>query len=156
MNERCTGSVLKHLTNTFAGLGRALEVADGTDLLSNGHTFLGGNGTLARLSKLVDNLGIVTKILLASDEDDGEVLAKVEHFRDPLFLNIVERIGRVDGKADEDNVRVGVRERTESVVVFLTGGIPECELYMTAIDLDISNVVFENGGDVNFGESTLL
>ena len=32
------------------------------------------------------------------------------------------------GEAHEDDVCVGVRERPESVVVFLTGGIPQCQL----------------------------
>jgi hypothetical protein len=41
-----------------------------------------------------------------------------------LLLHVVERVGRVNGEADEDNVRVGVGERSESVVVFLAGGIP--------------------------------
>lgn len=52
-------------------------------------------------------------------------------------------------------MRVGIREGTESVVVFLTGGIPESEFDMTAVNLDISDVVLEDGGDVDFGEGTL-
>ena len=156
LDERCTGGVLKHLANTLAGLGGALEVADGADLLSDGHALLGRDGALAGLAELLDNLGVVAEILLASDEDDGQVLAEVEHFRDPLFLDVVERVGRVDGKADEDDVRVRVGERTETVVVFLTGGIPERELDMTAVDLDVGNVVLEDGRDVDLGEGTLF
>lgn len=68
---------------------------------------------------------------------------------DPLLLDVVERIGRVDGEADEDNVRVGVGEGTESVVVFLSGGIPKGELDALAIDHDVGNVVLEDGGDVD-------
>jgi hypothetical protein len=41
-----------------------------------------------------------------------------------LLLNVVERIRRVDSETDEDDVRIGVGERSESVVVFLAGGIP--------------------------------
>ena len=118
--------MLKHLPDTLTRLGRALEVPDRTNLLCYSHTLLGANGALTSLSQLVDNLGVVTQVLLASNEDDGQVLAKVKHLGDPFFLNVVERVGRVDGKADEDDVRVGVRERSESVVVFLSGGIPEC------------------------------
>ena len=155
LNERCTGCVLKHLADTLSSLGGALEVSDGANLLGNGHTLFGRDRTLAGLSELLDNLGVMSQILLATDEDDGQVLAEVEHFRDPLFLHVVERIGRVDGEADEDDVRVWVRERAQTVVILLTGGIPERELYMTSIDLDIGDVVFENGGDVDFGEGTL-
>lgn len=66
-----------------------------------------------------------------------------------LLLDVVERVGRVDGKADENDVRVGVRERTQSVVVFLTCGIPESQLDVLAVHLDISDVVLEDGGDVD-------
>jgi hypothetical protein len=44
-------------------------------------------------------------------------------------------------------VRVG--ERSETVVIFLTSGIPEGELDVLAVHLDIGNVVLENGGDVD-------
>jgi hypothetical protein len=41
-----------------------------------------------------------------------------------LLLDVVERIGRVDGETDEDDVRVRIRERSKTVVVFLTSSIP--------------------------------
>jgi hypothetical protein len=66
-----------------------------------------------------------------------------------LFLDVVERIGRVDGEADEDNVRVGVGEGAETVVIFLASGIPEGKLYVLAVHLDIGDVVLENSGDVD-------
>ena len=65
-----------------------------------------------------------------------------------LLLDVVEGVGRVDGKADQDDVGVGVAEGPESVVVFLAGGIPEGELDVLAIDLDIGDVVLEDSGDV--------
>jgi len=45
---------------------------------------LGRHGLLARLAKLLDGLGVVSEILLAANQDDGETLAEVENFRDPL------------------------------------------------------------------------
>ena len=42
-----------------------------------------------------------------------------------LLLDVVEGVGGVDGKADEDDVGVGVRQRSETVVVFLTCRIPQ-------------------------------
>ena len=44
---------------------------------------------------------------------------------------------------------VGVGERAETVVVFLTGGIPEGELDVLAINLDIGDVVLEDSGDID-------
>jgi hypothetical protein len=66
-----------------------------------------------------------------------------------LLLHVVQGVGGVDGEADEDDVRVGVGERAESVVVFLAGGIPQGQLDVLAVDLDIGDVVFEDGGDVD-------
>lgn len=46
---------------------------------------LGRDGLLAGLAKLLDGLLVVTEILLAADEDDGQTLAEVQDLRDPLF-----------------------------------------------------------------------
>ena len=46
-------------------------------------------------------------------------------------------------------MRVGVGERAQAVVVLLAGRIPQGQLHVLAIDLDIGDVVFEDGGDVD-------
>lgn len=69
--------------------------------------------------------------------------------RSYLLLNVVERVGGVDGEADEDDVRVGVRERAETVVIFLASGIPKGQLNVLSIDLNIRDVVLEDSRDVD-------
>jgi hypothetical protein len=54
-----------------------------------------------------------------------------------LLLDVVERVGRVDREADEDDVRVRVRQRPQAVVVLLASGIPEGKLDLLAINLDV-------------------
>jgi hypothetical protein len=49
-------------------------------------------------------------------------------------------------------VRVRVRQRTETVIVFLSRGIPEGEFDMLAVNLDIGDVVLEHGGHVYLQE----
>lgn len=66
-----------------------------------------------------------------------------------LLLDVVERVGRVDGEADKDDVRVGVGQRAQTVVIFLACGIPEGELNVLAVNLYIGNVVLENSGHVD-------
>lgn len=66
-----------------------------------------------------------------------------------LLLDVVERIGGIDGEANQDNVGVGVRERTETVVIFLASRIPKGQLDVLAVNLDIGDIVLENGGDVD-------
>ena len=72
-----------------------------------------------------------------------------------LLLNVVKRIGRVDSEADQDNVRIGVRQRTETIVVLLASRIPKGQLDMLSIDLNVGDVVLENSGDVDLKESKL-
>jgi len=66
-----------------------------------------------------------------------------------LLTDVVQRIRRVDGEADQDDVRVRVGQRAQTVVVLLTGRIPQRKLDMLAIDLDIGDVVLEDGGNVD-------
>jgi hypothetical protein len=66
-----------------------------------------------------------------------------------LFLDVVQRVGGVNGEADEDDMGVGVGERTKTVVILLASGIPKGELNMLSVDLDIGNVVFEDSWDVD-------
>lgn len=46
---------------------------------------------------------------------------------------------------------VGVGERTKTVVVFLASRIPQGQLDVLAVNLDVGNIVFEDGGDVDLG-----
>jgi hypothetical protein len=73
-----------------------------------------------------------------------------------LLLDVVERIRRIDGEANQDNVRVGVRKRAETIVIFLASSIPKGELHVFAINLDVGDVVLKDGGDVDLLRTSLL
>jgi hypothetical protein len=45
---------------------------------------LGFDRLLACLTELLDGLGVVTQILLATNENDGKALAEVKDLRNPL------------------------------------------------------------------------
>lgn len=67
-----------------------------------------------------------------------------------LVEDVVERVGAVDGKADEDQVRLGVREGSQTIVLFLASRVPEGKLDRLArwgVD-GVGNVVFKDGRDV--------
>ena len=66
-----------------------------------------------------------------------------------LLKNVVQRVRRVDGEADQDDVRVGVGEGSEPVIIFLSSRIPQGQLDVLVVDLDIGDIVLENGGDVD-------
>jgi hypothetical protein len=52
-------------------------------------------------------------------------------------------------------VGVGIRQWTKAIIIFLARSIPEGQLDVLAVDLDIGNVVLKNGGNVDLGESAL-
>jgi hypothetical protein len=149
------GSVLKDLANTLVGLCGTLEILVGTNLLPDLLSLLWCNWLLAGLVKLLDGLLVVAKILLTSDEDDWEPLAEMQHFGDPLLLDVVEGVGGVDGEADEDYVGIWVGERAETVVILLASCIPKSQLDVLSIDLNIGHIVLEDGWDVDLWESAL-
>ena len=66
-----------------------------------------------------------------------------------LLLNVVQRVRRVDGEANKDDMGVRVRKRAQTVVVFLASSIPEGQLDVLAIDLDVGDVVLEHGGNIH-------
>lgn len=46
-------------------------------------------------------------------------------------------------------MRVRVGERAETVIIFLASSIPKSKLNVLAIDLNVRNIVLEDGGDVD-------
>jgi len=149
------GRVLEHLLHAFACPGRALEIFVGVDLLGDSVSFFRGNGLLVCLAELLDRLGIVTQILFAANEEDGETSAEVQDLSNPLLLNVIKRVRCVDGEADQDDMRIGVRQGTETVIIFLTSGIPQGELDVLSLHFDIRNVVLEDSRNVHLRELAL-
>jgi len=125
VGEGCTCRVLKDLPDALACLCRALDVLDGADSLLHFLALLHGDWLLGSLVQLLNGLGVESQILLAAYKDNREPGAEVQDFGDPLLLNIVERIGRVDGETDEDDMRVWVGEGSESIVILLASRIPQ-------------------------------
>jgi len=76
----------------------------------------------------------------------------VLNFRGPLGLNVLKRVGRDDGEADEEDIGLGVAQRTETIVVLLTSSIPEAQVDGLAINHHVRRVVVEHSGDVFAGE----
>lgn len=78
---------------------------------------------------------------------DGEMGRKWASY---LVHDVFERVGTVDGEADEEEVRFGIGERTQAVVFFLAGGVPERELDGLAGGgvQGVGDVIFEHRGDV--------
>ena len=57
-----------------------------------------------------------------------------------------ERDGWMYRETQHDAIRVVVTQRAETVIFLLAGGVPDGELDLLAVDVDIMDVVFEDGG----------
>lgn len=114
------------------------------------------------LPKFLNNPRVTSEILLAANEDDGQTATEVLDFGNPLgwvesqekgietaatnlLLNVVQRIRRVNGETDENDMGVWVAEWAKPVVVFLAGGIPQGKFDVFPVDLYICNVVLKHG-----------
>ena len=72
------------------------------------------------------DLGVMAEVLLARNKDDGDMRAEVIHFRYPAFADVAQGVGVVDGVAEKNDISVGIRQRTKSVVVLLSRRVPQC------------------------------
>lgn len=118
--------------------------------------------------ELFNHTRIPSEVLLTADEHDGQARTEMLDLSNPLcsrhqsvgktermysstclLLHVVERVGRVNRKADEDDMRVRIRERSQSVIVFLTRSVPESELDVSAIDIYLCHIVLEDSRHVN-------
>lgn len=69
-----------------------------------------------------------------------------------LGADIVKRRRADDGKANEKDVGLGVGQRAKTLVILLTGGIPETQADGLAIDHDAGRVVVEARGALTSGD----
>jgi len=119
-----TSGILENLSNTFARLGGTFKVVLRADLLCDGHALFRGYRSLARLSKLLNHTGVTSKVLFAANEDDRQASTEMHDLRNPLLLNVIKRVGRVNSEADEDDMRVRITKGSEAIVILLSGCIP--------------------------------
>lgn len=84
---------------------------------------------------------VFSQIQLCSNENDGHARCVVLDFGVPFGFYVVKGWRRDDGEADEEDVGLRVGQGAETVVVFLTGCIPESEADGSAVDHDAGGVV---------------
>lgn len=72
-----------------------------------------------------------------------------------LFGGVDEGVRLHDREDNEKNIGIGVGERTKAVVFFLSGSIPQAEVYHPSVKLDCRRIVIKHGGDVFSGELVL-
>lgn len=87
---------------------------------------------------------VVAQIFLCADEDDGDAGTVVLHLGDPLLADILERRVRRDAEAHQEDVCLRVGQRSQSVVIFLTGCVEQTECVRVVADHHCDCVVVEH------------
>lgn len=139
---------LKDIINAITRQTTALEILSRANHLLHIRALFCRREPQTLLPHLLLGQRIVSEILLESDEDNGHRGTAFARLFRPLVLDVIEGVGRVDAEADEDDVRFGVGEGAQALVVFLAGGIPEGELHGFAVYSTVGDVVFEDGWNV--------
>ena len=67
---------------------------------------------------------------------------------EPLLADVLERGWARDAEADEEDVRLGIRQRPKAIVVLLACRVEQAERVRVLADHDRDRIVVEDGGDV--------
>lgn len=130
----------------------ALQILDGGDLLGHGQSLRIGDRRQLLVLELLNRLFVVAQIELGAHKDDGHVVAMVTHLGEPLGAHVLEGSGIHQREADEEHVRLRIRERAQAIVVLLPGRIPQAQVDGLRVDHHIGRVVVEHGGNILAGE----
>ena len=128
------GGALKHFIDAVASLCRTLDVAMCLDVPTQLCSFARADRPLVARTA-VSCPWIVPQVGLGTDEDDRCPRTEVADLGNPLERHVGEAVSVVDWKADDDDVGVGVRQRAQLLVVFLTCRVPQRELNCLSVHL---------------------
>ena len=148
MIQDATDGVIKNLLQSSLRQGGTLDVLEGADLVGEGLAALKRHWLLVLLSQFFDGSFVRAKIELGSDQNERHARGVVGDLRPPLALDIIKTRKRRDGETDEEDISLGVRERTQAVVIFLSSGIPKPKVDGNPVHHYIGGVVVENRGNV--------
>ena len=72
----------------------------------------------------------------------------VTDLREPLVCDVCKRVWTDEREADEKDVRVWIRQWAESVVIILTGRIPQAQTDWPTVHKDVGRVVIETREEI--------
>jgi hypothetical protein len=106
---------------------RALDILDCTQFSRHPLAVLALDRRHSLFGELVLDRVVLAQIDLGADNQARHARAVVMHLGEPLLADVLERGGRRHGEADEEDIGLGIRERAQAIVVFLSSGVEEAE-----------------------------
>jgi len=146
--HRSTNGLIKDVFQSLLRERTALHVANGANLLRAGLALLDGNDTLSFTSQLLQHGVVAAQVRFGANQDDWNTRSMVLNLGPPFALDVVVRVLADDGKANQEDIRLWVAQRSQSVVVLLTGSVPQAEVNGLAVDHHVGRVIVKHRGDV--------
>jgi len=151
--QHCSHSLIKDLFEPSLREGGALEVLDRPDLVGELLPLLPLEGGVPVLCQSLQGLLVLPQVYLRAYEKDGGIWTVVLDLRAPLGGHILEGGGAHHGEADQEDIRLWIREWPEPVVVLLSRGVPEPQGDRHPVTHHGGGVVVEHCGHIFAGEA---
>jgi hypothetical protein len=123
MKCSCWAYLIKHVLELVLRQGRALDVLDSAKLSRHPLTVLALDRRHPLLGQLVLDRRVLAQIHLCAHNQTRHPRTVVVYLGEPLLAHVLEGCGRGYGEAYEEHVRLGIRQGSQAVVVFLSGRI---------------------------------
>ena len=140
---------VENMLHSFPGESRAFQVLCSLQALGHPLPLLLADHLLLLLGQHVQGCSVTPQVNFGSQEDERSVWAVMLDFWKPILLYSSEggRLGY--GETDEEDVGVGIGERSQSVGI-LPGetGVPEGQNVRQFINFHLHTVVVKNIGDI--------
>ena len=120
-----TCRVHKQIVHTFPRLRRTLHVRIGVDASSDLSPGFVAHGFGVFCFQSFDGGRIAAQVDFAGDEDHGTRAAEMPNLGIPFLDDVARGRGIVHTETDQDDVGVGIRQRSETGVDFLTSRVEQ-------------------------------
>lgn len=137
--------VLKHLLHAAVVHGRALQVALGTNLVRH-------LSPLRRCDTATLIGSDLAQIRLGGHQQHRRPGQEVTDLMDPLVVDAGERVGVGHREADQDHVRLLVGPGPDLLEVVAARRVPEAQIDLHPVHVDLHPGVLEHRGPVRFWE----
>lgn len=138
--------VLKHLLHTTVAQGGALQIAFGLDFMSNSSPFCWWDTGAAVRAHL-------PQVSLGGHDQHRHPGQVFSNFSNPLVMDTSQRVTVGHREADEDNVGVLVRSRSDLSEVVMTRRVPQPQVDLNSVHVHLHPCVVKHCGLVTVWES---
>lgn len=100
--------LIKHILQLILRQSTTLDVLDGTEILGHALTIFPPDRGHLLLRQLFPDARIIPQIHLGANNQAGNTGAVMADFREPLLADVLERSGRRNAEADEEDIGLWV------------------------------------------------